>query len=125
DNIRLDVIINFMKCFPCMEKLYIKTHKASKNEQCHHSKDRIECLDRHLKKIWISNYSCKHVEFAKFFILNARVLQSLVLNVDHDTKLSSEWMEKERRQLLLDGRASIRAHIQFTSDDCFNYLNDV
>lgn len=24
DNLRLDVIINLMRCFPCMEELYIK-----------------------------------------------------------------------------------------------------
>ncbi|CAO2193105.1 unnamed protein product, partial [Urochloa humidicola] len=42
----LDVIINFMKCFPCMEKLYIKTYLMDdENIRLHDSKDRLECLD--------------------------------------------------------------------------------
>ncbi|CAO2180422.1 unnamed protein product, partial [Urochloa humidicola] len=73
DNLRPDVIFNLMKCFPCMEKLYIKTHIARKNTQRYYSQDHFECLDHHLKKLWIGYYSGErpHVAFAKFFVLNA------------------------------------------------------
>ncbi|KAF8724087.1 hypothetical protein HU200_021100 [Digitaria exilis] len=126
----LDVIINFMKCFPCMEKLYIKTYLMdmdTQNMRLHNSKDHLECLDLHLKKLRISYYhgTRSHVEFAKFFVLNTRVLESMVLDVEHRKMGYDWWIENQRRQLQLKKRASIGAQLSFTSDDCFNYLNDI
>ncbi|CAL4957423.1 unnamed protein product [Urochloa decumbens] len=126
DDLRLDVIINFMRCFPCMEELYIKAHMVRKNKQRRYSHDCSECLDHHLKKLEISYYSGKksHVEFVKFFVLNASVLESLVLHVDRD-KVGSDWcIENQRRQLQLQKRASIGAQIDFAFGECFTYLSD-
>ncbi|CAN6281757.1 unnamed protein product [Urochloa humidicola] len=134
DNLIRDVIFNFMKCFPCMEELCIQTHidlcqphTALENRQRYYSQDRFECLDHHLKKVWIGYYSGErpHVEFAKFFILNASVLESLVLNVHPYKKVSDQWIEDQRRQLQLENRASIHAQIDFTFEKCFSYLDDV
>ncbi|CAL4977053.1 unnamed protein product [Urochloa decumbens] len=127
DNLRLDVIFNFMKCFPCMEKLYIKTHIARKNTQRYYSQDRFECLDHHLKKLWIGYYSGErsHVAFAKFFVLNASVLESLVLNVHPCKGVSGRWVKNQRRQLQIEKKASIGAQIDFTCDDGFSYLCDI
>ncbi|CAO2185102.1 unnamed protein product, partial [Urochloa humidicola] len=127
DNLRPDVIFNLMKCFPCMEKLYIKTHIARKNTQRYYSQDRFECLDHHLKKLWIGYYSGErpHVAFAKFFVLNASVLESLVLNVHPCKGLSGRWIANQRRQLQLEKKASTGAQIDFTSDEGFTYLCDI
>ncbi|CAO2203074.1 unnamed protein product [Urochloa humidicola] len=120
-SLRPDVIFNFMKCFPCMEKLYIKTHGYSKYVQSHYSKDRTECLDHHLKKLWITYSACRwsDIQFVKFIVLNARVLESLVLNVEKHKKESSRWVKKERKRLQLSRRASRGAQLEFTSDDRF------
>ena len=157
DNLRLDVVINFMKCFPCMEKLYIKvtffcysvsncflpfyycsfvvlrlgliihfqTSAAWKNTQRRRSPGRIECLDHHLKKLQISYYSGKrpHVQFAKFFVLNAGVLESLVLDASRNNKFGW-WIENQRRQLCPEKKASVGAQIDFTFGDCSSYLRD-
>ncbi|CAL4977057.1 unnamed protein product [Urochloa decumbens] len=126
DSLRLDVIINLMRCFPCMEELYIEAHMARKNKQRRYSRDHIECLDHHLKKLEISYYSGKklHVEFVKFFVLNASVLESLVLHVDR-VKVGSDWcIENQRRQLHIEKRASIGAQIDFNFVECFSYLSD-
>ncbi|CAL4957425.1 unnamed protein product [Urochloa decumbens] len=134
DNLIRNVIFNFMKCFPCMEELCIQTHidlclphTAMENRQHYYSQDRFECLDHHLKKLWIGYYSGErpHVGFAKFFVLNASVLESLVLNVHPYRKASDQWIENQRRQLQLENRASICAQIDFTFEKCFSYLNDV
>ena len=144
-----------MKCFPCMEKLYIKvtffcysvsncflpfyycsfvvlrlgliihfqTDTDGKNTQRHYSLGRIECLDDHLKKLWITYYSGKrpHFEFARFFVLNAGLLESLVLDVNPHK--SDRWIENQQRQLQPEKRASIGAQIDFTFGDCTSYLH--
>jgi hypothetical protein len=94
----LDIVINFMKCFPCLEKLYIKTYLMDdENTRLHNSKDHVECLDLHLKKLRISYYhgTSSHVEFAKFFLSNARALESLVLDVQHDKRGDGWWIEDQ------------------------------
>ena len=52
------------------------------NTQADKPLDRIECLDLHLKGIAMGFYIGKksHVDMASFFILNARVLESMKLH---------------------------------------------
>jgi len=81
-NLSLDVIINFMRCFPCLEKLYIKTNTSGmENTKADKPLDRIECLDLHLKRIVMGFYTGNksHVDIALFFILNSRVRESMKL----------------------------------------------
>ncbi|CAO2193100.1 unnamed protein product [Urochloa humidicola] len=119
-DLRPDVIFNFMKCFPCMEKLYIKTH-GDFGYGSRYSKDHYECLEHHLKKLWINYSACiwSHIQFVKFIVLNARALESLVLNVEKHKKESSRYVKKERKRLQISRRASRGAQLEFTSDDCF------
>ncbi|TVU39659.1 hypothetical protein EJB05_13090 [Eragrostis curvula] len=127
ENLNLDVIINFMRCFPCLEKLYIKTYlKFTEDMEPPNTKKRLECLHRHLKKVQISYYygNKSHVDFAKFFVLNARVLELMVLDVEDDKRTDDYWIENQRRKLQLENRASIGAQIEFTSEECFYYLNE-
>lgn len=97
-----------------------------KNIKRRYSRDSIECLDHHLKKLHISYYSGKRsdVESVKFFVLNASVLESLVLVVDHNIKESDWCIEDRGRQLQLEKRASIGAQIEFTFGERSSYLSD-
>ncbi|KAL6841039.1 hypothetical protein ACP4OV_029008 [Aristida adscensionis] len=127
-DLSLAVIINFMGCFPCLEKLYIKTFASgTENEWRHKPLDRIECLDLHLKRLVLSFYngSESHVEFATFFVLNARVLESMKLVVEHDKAKSRKWMKNQRRQLQLSNRASSCAKIDFTPPEYFSCHKDI
>nr|CAB3476739.1 unnamed protein product [Digitaria exilis] len=44
-SLRLNVTINLMRCFPCIEELYIETYEARENMKRHYSQDHIECLE--------------------------------------------------------------------------------
>ncbi|CAL4977072.1 unnamed protein product [Urochloa decumbens] len=126
-NLSLHMTINFMKCFPCLEKLYIKTRISTENVELHNSLDRNECLDFHLKKLRIRHYSGKrsHLAFARFFVLNASVLESLVLIIDPEMEESDSWIEKQRRKLQLEKRASIGCEIKFSSVGDSSYHSDI
>ncbi|WVZ62791.1 hypothetical protein U9M48_012493 [Paspalum notatum var. saurae] len=74
----LDSVVAFLKCFPCVEKLYIT---IMKNARSYNPLDPIACLDLHLKKGVIINYCgwwSYDVDFATFFVLNAKVLRELI-----------------------------------------------
>ncbi|WVZ62722.1 LOW QUALITY PROTEIN: hypothetical protein U9M48_012432 [Paspalum notatum var. saurae] len=79
----LDSVVEFLKCFPCVEKLYItsRLQKSMKNARSYNPLDPIECLEFHLKKVVITNYwgMRPDVDFAKFFVLNARVIRKMIL----------------------------------------------
>ncbi|CAN6223045.1 unnamed protein product [Urochloa humidicola] len=127
-NLSLDVVIDFMKCFPCLEKLYIKmacamytkflqrTKPMITNAWCHKDRNLISTLDIHLKKIVVTNYrgNRAHVNFAKFFVLNARFLESMVLEVNVRDG-NEAWIERQRTLLQIENTASRGAQFDFVS----------
>ncbi|KAG2632956.1 hypothetical protein PVAP13_2NG133506 [Panicum virgatum] len=119
----LDVIINFMRCFPCLEKLYIKTNAAGmENTLADKPLDRIDCLDLHLKRIVLGFYmgNKSHVDIASFFILNARVLESMKLLVETHLVQNKMWAENQCKRLQLENRASSAAQIEFATFQWFS-----
>jgi hypothetical protein len=79
--------------------------------------DPIECFELHLKKVVLKNYDgykkpC--IDFAKFFILNVKVLKEMEIGVLNDQ--GEKWMCYRRSQLQLENRASRYAQIALRSD---------
>uniref|UniRef100_A0A0A9DC98 FBD domain-containing protein n=1 Tax=Arundo donax TaxID=35708 RepID=A0A0A9DC98_ARUDO len=122
----LDSIVDFLKCFPCLEKLYIVSHlqKNMKNVRSYNSLDAIECLETHLKKVVVKNYHGMRpdVNFAKFFILNAKVLKKMVFRTINNC--NDKWVANQHRQLQLDNRASKVALFYFRTDYWTNLTNN-
>jgi hypothetical protein len=75
--------------------------------------DPIECLELHLKKVVLMNYDGSKrpsVEFAKFFVLNSKLLKEMEIEVLN--KRNDKWMANQRKQLCVDNRASQDARIE-------------
>ncbi|XP_037474411.1 uncharacterized protein LOC119350900 [Triticum dicoccoides] len=55
----LDSVVDFLKCFPCLQKLYIFPHRGNyvSNVREYDPLDPIECLEVHLKKVVLRNYN--------------------------------------------------------------------
>ncbi|CAL5089916.1 unnamed protein product [Urochloa decumbens] len=124
----LDVIINFMRCFPCLEKLYIRTYASGmENAWADKPVDRLEWLDLHLKRIVLGFYLGKkpHVDVASFFLLNAGMLESMKLVVETHQVNNKKWIEKQRKHLQLENRASRSAQIEFVTFHCFSCPKDI
>ncbi|CAL5009626.1 unnamed protein product [Urochloa decumbens] len=113
----LDMVINFLKCFPCLEKLYIKTTGGSgeKNTWCRKYKNLIGTIEICLKKIVLAHYrgNASHVNFAKFFVLNARMLQSMRLELYQNC--SSAWIERQHGLIQIKDKASRDAQFDFVA----------
>ncbi|WVZ62717.1 LOW QUALITY PROTEIN: hypothetical protein U9M48_012428 [Paspalum notatum var. saurae] len=113
----LDFVTCLLKCFPCVEKLHIVSYTRmilNNDMQCYAP---LECLDRHLKKVQIINYEEKRsdVNFIKFFVLNARVLESMKLVVRRDT-CGAKWIARQHKKLRVNDRASQGARFDFEAD---------
>lgn len=73
-QLKLKVVIGYLACFPCLEKLHVKLLMYTWNSyKCALRWDPscpIECLNRGLKTIVLQSYGGRrtHVEFAKFFL---------------------------------------------------------
>ncbi|WVZ62719.1 hypothetical protein U9M48_012430 [Paspalum notatum var. saurae] len=121
----IDDVIGLMKCFPCLQKLYIliSQRKRPKRVQHHNPLDYLECFDLHPKELVLVNYQGEKgvVEFAKFFLLNARVLEMVEL-ANHRQKCVSKFLAKQRRKLRLKNRASQDAKAVMS---CYAYSNDL
>ncbi|CAD6270259.1 unnamed protein product [Miscanthus lutarioriparius] len=113
-NLSLDVIINLMRCFPCLEKLYIQScQDGDKNlwRRKHHNL--IKGLDIRLKTVVLNKYYRgikSQVNFATFFVLNAKMLESMTFQCERYTVTARFLAE----QLQLEKRASRCARFYFT-----------
>ncbi|KAK1696917.1 hypothetical protein QYE76_013614 [Lolium multiflorum] len=111
----LDAVVDFLKCFPCLVRLYIISHptKDMNNARKYDRLDPIECLELHLKKVVLMNYDGSKrpsVEFAKFFVLNSKLLKEMEIEVLNNR--NDKWMANQRKQLCVDKRASRDARIE-------------
>ncbi|CAN6222977.1 unnamed protein product [Urochloa humidicola] len=113
----LDFVTSLLKCFPCVEKLHIVsyTQMILKNDVKGYAP--LECLDQHLKKVQIINYEEKRsdVNFIKFFVLNARVLESMKFVVRRE-KCGEKWIARQHKKLQVNDRASQGARFDFEAD---------
>ncbi|CAL5077804.1 unnamed protein product [Urochloa decumbens] len=116
-TLSLDAVINLIKCFSYLEKLYIQTYgSGEKNTWCRKYRNLIGTFDIRLKKIVVSYYrgNQSHVNFAKFFVSNATVLESMRFELE-DQNTSSVWIERQLRLLQIEKRASRDAQFYFVS----------
>ncbi|KAK1626206.1 hypothetical protein QYE76_000521 [Lolium multiflorum] len=106
ETLNLDVVIELMRCFPCLEKLYIQGWSTTeKNLWRRKHRELIKCFDICLKTIVISTYIglWSEVNFATFFVLNAKSLELMIFEVN---SANEEFISKAQKKLQLDNRAS-------------------
>jgi len=74
----------------------------------------LECLDAHLKVVQLTLYRGKRseVNLVRFFLLNARMLESMKFIVDR-AKCDDDWIASQHKKLQLDIRASQGARFAF------------
>jgi hypothetical protein len=94
---------------------FIQSHlqKSRKNKWSYNSLDPVECLESHLRHVVVTNYwgMRPDVDFAKYFVLNAKVLKKMVF--DCFNNCNDKWMANQHRRLQLDNRASQDAQFKF------------
>ncbi|CAD6226028.1 unnamed protein product [Miscanthus lutarioriparius] len=114
---QLKPVADFLKCFPCLETLYVMSHMVVPQSMriLNHEMDddRIECLHHHLKKVVLKGYrGRKHeMQLASFLVRHASVLQ--VLKFLCANVCSAKWLTNQKRQLQVDSRASLGAQFVF------------
>jgi hypothetical protein len=75
--------------------------------------DPIECLELHLKVVVLKNYNSitgSSISFAKFFILNAKVLKEMKISLVYHRQ--QNWFANQRRLLQIENKASRDAQIE-------------
>ncbi|RCV09252.1 hypothetical protein SETIT_2G012300v2 [Setaria italica] len=79
----------------------------------------VSTLDIRVKKVVLLNYrgDKSHVKFAKLFVLNARVLESMVLELVEGIVPSTEWIERQHKRLHTKNKASTSAQFDFVGHD--------
>ncbi|KAJ1267378.1 hypothetical protein BS78_07G051700 [Paspalum vaginatum] len=124
-HIDLDIIIELMKCFPCLEKLYVKA-RVSGNMNRWRRKHRqfIDCFDIRLKTIVLEQYrgTTSQVNFVSFFLLNARELQLMTLVVDKGAE-NEAFLAEQHKVLQMEDRASRGAQLHFTPKSCYHGMH--
>uniref|UniRef100_A0A0E0AI38 F-box domain-containing protein n=1 Tax=Oryza glumipatula TaxID=40148 RepID=A0A0E0AI38_9ORYZ len=131
DFVELNEVIDLMRCFPCLEKFYIEWLQTGGNNVGRRKRrNLIKCSDIPLKTVVVGNYhgGKSEINFATFFLLNARMLESLKLIIK-GRNYGSKFFTKQRRLLQMGRRASRQARVDFRSVDrdhqVFNHVTGV
>ncbi|TVU39620.1 hypothetical protein EJB05_13047, partial [Eragrostis curvula] len=124
----LDFIIDYLKLFPCVEKLYIVLCAQGNFKNARHNVS-LECLDLRLKTLQFINYigNMSDVNFVRFFISNARVLESVKLFVRRD-KCDTKWIATQHEKLWLSTRATKGIRFDFLASyrvGTYVYIKDI
>ncbi|XP_071683138.1 uncharacterized protein [Lolium perenne] len=122
----LNAVIDVLRCFPCLETLYVTLREYLKlplKDGCEYDPlNPVKCLETHLKKLVLESYKGddQDIGFARFFVLNAKVLKEIKLRV-HE-KVNKEWVSDQYRLLEVGTRASEDAQLKFIRSGymCFN-----
>ncbi|KAM0920861.1 hypothetical protein ACQ4PT_007231 [Festuca glaucescens] len=113
-----DMVIDLMRCFPCLEKLYAKETNASCEQKRRNRKNwnLLTFLDIRLRTIVLRCYRRTHfqVNFAAFFVLNARMLESMRLEVE-SCNFNEHFFAEQHEVLQMENRASSGARLCFTT----------
>uniref|UniRef100_A0ACD5YJJ9 Uncharacterized protein n=1 Tax=Avena sativa TaxID=4498 RepID=A0ACD5YJJ9_AVESA len=123
----LDTVIDLMKCFPSLEKLYIQTSNSGPNNLwLRKHKKLIRCHDIRLKKIVFEWYwgIRSQINFVTFFVLNASALESMTLRIQ-DRDYNEKFLAEHRRKLQLENRASRGARFQFITNMCVRNIREI
>ncbi|KAE8774004.1 Serine/threonine-protein phosphatase PP2A-1 catalytic subunit [Hordeum vulgare] len=122
----VDMVIDLMSCFPCLEKLYIQIRSLrGKNLWRRKHQSHIRCLDIRLKKVVLASYggTKSQINFAMLFVLNAKMLE--LLRFEGPCCWGKEFIERQRRLLQLGKRASRGARFVFSQNTCLRKLQDI
>ncbi|KAI4979205.1 hypothetical protein ZWY2020_015958 [Hordeum vulgare] len=116
--LQLDTVLDVLRWFPCLEKLYVSFHEYyqttyKKFEPQDDPLHPIECLETHLKKVMLTLYLGyeKQVHLARFFVLDAKVLNKIEFLVWTD--YNDELVAHQHRLLQVENRASRDAEFEF------------
>ncbi|KAE8809404.1 hypothetical protein D1007_13995 [Hordeum vulgare] len=112
----LDEVARFLKCFPCVLKLYIEIRpgQAADNVTQYYG-ILIEFLDFHLYEITLNSYqgTLPEIKLARFFVTKANVLKVMRLGVHivHTNK----WFGDQRLRLQQNRKGCAKAELHFGS----------
>jgi hypothetical protein len=81
----------------------------------------IKCLETHFKKLVLKNYKGdeEDVNFAKFFVLNAKVLNEIKFGVNE--KIHKKWVSDQYRLLEVETKSSPNAQLEFIHASSYIY----
>ncbi|KAM3257862.1 hypothetical protein ACQJBY_049901 [Aegilops geniculata] len=114
----LNAVFGILRCFPCLEKLYViwDTYVVEmKNVRQYDPVDPIKCLESHLKVLVLKNYEGgkEDIGFAKFFVLNAKVVKEIKFGISKKIYIDKNWMTDQLSLLKVENRASQEAQLNF------------
>ncbi|KAM0879938.1 hypothetical protein ACQ4PT_033903 [Festuca glaucescens] len=122
----LNAVLDILRCFPCLQKLYViwdgYNKPEMKNVRQYDPLDPINCLESHLKVMVLKNYGGgeEHAGFAKFFVLNAKVLKEIIFEVCKKIDINKKWMIDQHKLLEVETRASRDAQLKFRGGSCLD-----
>uniref|UniRef100_A0ACD5TC05 Uncharacterized protein n=1 Tax=Avena sativa TaxID=4498 RepID=A0ACD5TC05_AVESA len=119
----LHAVLNTLRRFPCLEKLYVIFHQQ-KNREMDKKDDPqydplhpIECLQTHLKEVVFKSFvgHDRQVQFSRFFVLNAKVVNKI--EFQGHCNYSNLSVPYHHKLLQVENRASRDAQFEFRSSN--------
>ncbi|XP_048529684.1 putative FBD-associated F-box protein At5g56390 [Triticum urartu] len=119
-TLSLDTVIELMRCFPSLEKMYIQPRSEGENNVWRRKhRNFIRSFDIPIKTIALECYegSKSEVDFVTFFVLNARLLELMTFHIQSHVN-TEVFFAEQRRELQLEKKASKGAQFHFTVGRC-------